>query len=90
MAQKYDNVSKFVILKYPEAIAKLIFGSQEVEVEKPLPTEQITVSHGDAIFWVKPRDGKRAILHIEVQTHNSQQPMENPHGKLQRLPNWQT
>ena len=76
MAQRYDSISKFIILEYRDAIAKLIFGSQDVEVEETLPTEQINIRHGDVIFRVKHRDGRRAILHIEVQTHDSQEPME--------------
>ena len=33
MAQSYDSVSKYVILEYPEAIAKLAFGEQNVAVD---------------------------------------------------------
>jgi hypothetical protein len=76
LAQRYDNVSKFIILEYRDAIAKLIFRNQNVEVEETLPTEQINIRHGDIIFKVRHPDGSRAILHIEVQTHDNQQSME--------------
>ena len=76
MAQRYDNVSKFIILEYRDTIAKLIFESQDVEVEETLPTEQLAIRHGDIIFKVKHSDGRRALLHLEVQTHDSQQSME--------------
>ena len=78
MAQRYDSISKHIIRGYSEAIAGLVLGNQDVEIEEDLATEQIdiTVGHSDVNFKVKLPDGTRAILHIEVQTHDSQEPME--------------
>ena len=75
MAQQYDRFSKYLIRKYPEAIAKLAFGGQNVEVEETLATEQVPVGHNDIVFRVRFPDGTRSILHIEVQTQDSQEPM---------------
>ena len=90
MAQPYDSVSKYVILEYPEAIAKLAFGDQNVEIEGSLATEQFTVkaSHIDIALKVRLPDGTRGILHIEVQTCDSREPMlyriASYHGHLFR------
>jgi hypothetical protein len=75
--QRYDNVSKHIIFKYPQSIAKLAFGGENFEVEVILATEQITIKAGytDITLKVKRPDGTLAILHIEVQTHDSEEPM---------------
>ena len=77
MAQSYDSVSKYVIFEYPEAIAELAFGDQNVEIEGSLATEQFTVKarHIDIALKVRLPDGTRGILHIEVQTRDSREPM---------------
>ena len=75
--QQYDSVSKYIISAYPQAIARLVLADQNVEVTESLATQQIAlkVSHTDTILKVKRSDGTLAILHIEVQTHDSQEPM---------------
>ena len=77
MAQQYDSVSKYIISAYPQAMAKLVFSSQTVEVQETLSTEQIIVDVGytDITLRVKRPDGTLATLHIEVQTRDSQEPM---------------
>ena len=75
MAQQYDHFSKYLIRKYPGPIAKLAFGGQNVEGEETLAAEQIPVGHSDIVFRVRFPDGTRSILHIEVQTQDSQEPM---------------
>ena len=75
MAQQYDSFSKHLIWTYPEPIAKFAFGGQNVEVEEVGATEQITVGHSDIVLKVRFPHGARGILHIEVQTQDSQEPM---------------
>ena len=78
MAQQYDSISKHIIRGYSQAIARLVLGNQNVEVEEDLATEKIAiqVNHSDVNFKVKHPDGTKGILHIEVQTHDSREPME--------------
>ena len=77
MRQKYDSVSKFVMFEYTEDIAKLILGNVKIVVLNKFATEHLTLKthHNDGTFEVQLPDGTPFILHIEVQTHDSQKPM---------------
>ena len=78
MRQKYDSVSKFVMFEYTEDIAKLIFGNVKIVVLNKFATEHLTLKthHNDGTFEVQLPDGQTVILHIEVQTHDSEKPMQ--------------
>ena len=64
MRQQYDSISKYIISKYPQAIAKLVFRNQNVEVEEIRATTQISikVGHTDIILKVKRPDIAIAML----------------------------
>ena len=76
MAQRYDTVSKYLIRGYPQPIAGLILGDPNVEVTESVATAHTAIQqHSDINFKVRYPDGTLAVLHIEVQTHDSQEPM---------------
>ena len=65
-----------MIREHPHAVAKLVSGDQNVEVGESLSTEHIALQHhSDVNLKVRHSDGTLAILHIEVQTHDSREPM---------------
>ena len=77
MAQQYDSISKYMISEYSQSIAGWVLGQPDVEVEESLSTTHIAPQyHSDVNFKVRYSDGTLAILHIEVQTHDSPEPME--------------
>ena len=77
MAQRYDSISQYLIRGYPDPLAGLILGDPNVEVGESLSTSHLTLEHySDVNFKVRHSDGTLAILHIEVQTHDSREPME--------------
>ena len=77
MRQHYDNAAKFVTTRYAEPFAELILGYPGVSVLENLATEQITLKlrQTDTTLKVQFSD-ETAILHNEIQTHNSREPMQ--------------
>ena len=76
MRQPYDNVTKFVTTAYAEPFAEHILKYPNVKVLENLATEQITLKarQTDSTLKVEFPD-EVAILHNEVQTYDSQEPM---------------
>ena len=76
MAQQYDSAAKYVMLEHPQALAKLVFGDQEVEMLGARNTEQriFAERRNDSTHKVQFPD-RRAILHTEVQAYDSTTPM---------------
>ena len=76
MRQRYDNAAKFVTLGYPKPFAEHILEYPNLIVLEELATEQITLKthHTDSTLKVQFPD-EVAILHNEIQTHDSREPM---------------
>ena len=69
---QYDNASKKTIQEYPEDWVAFTLGTEDVEVVEILETEQPTVQAHRADSFIKVRlRGEEAIVHIEIQTHDS-------------------
>lgn len=77
MRQRYDNAAKFVTLGYPKPFTEHILEYPDLIVLEELATEQITLKthHTDSTLKVQFPD-EVAILHNEVQTHDSREPMQ--------------
>ena len=76
MAQQYDSATKFLAHEYPQAFAQFVFGLSDITILERLDTEQPTIKthRNDSTLKVRLPD-KTAILHAEVQAHDSQKPM---------------
>lgn len=76
MRQRYDHAAKFVTMGYPKPFAEHILEYPNLIVLEELATEQITIKthHTDSTLKVQFPD-EVAILHNEVQTYNSREPM---------------
>ena len=76
MRQWYDNAAKFVTAGYPEPFTGHILGYPNLIVLEELATEQVTLKthHTDSTLKVQFPD-EIAILHNEVQTYDSREPM---------------
>ena len=76
MRQRYDNAAKFVTLGYPKPFAEHILEYPELIVLGELTTEQITFKthYTDSTLKVQ-FPNEVAILHNEIQTHDSREPM---------------
>lgn len=77
MKQRYDNVAKFVSLGYPKPFTEHILQYPDLIVLEELATEQITLKthYTDSTLKVQFPD-EVAILHNEIQTHDSREPMQ--------------
>ena len=71
---QYDTVSKGIIHRNPEDWVEFSLGTTDVEVIQVVDTEQPTVksNRADSFIHVKI-NGKEAIVHLEMQTHDSQE-----------------
>ncbi len=76
MRQRYDSAAKFVTLGYPKPFAEHILEYPNFVVLEALATEQITLKthHTDSTLKVRFPD-EIAILHNEIQSYNSREPM---------------
>ena len=76
MRQRYDNAAKFVTLGYPKPFTEHILEYPALIVLEELATEQITLKthYTDSTLKVQFPD-EVAILHNEIQTHDSREPM---------------
>lgn len=77
MRQRYDNAAKFVSLGYPKPFTEHILQYPDLIVLEELATEQITFKthYTDSTLKVQFPD-EVAILHNEIQTHDSREPMQ--------------
>ncbi len=77
MRQRYDNAAKFVTLGYPKPFTEHILEYPDLIVLEELATEQITLKthYTDSTLKVQFPD-EVAILHNEIQTHDSREPMQ--------------
>ena len=77
MRQRYDNAAKFVTLGYPKPFTEHILEYPDLIVLEELATEQITLKthYTDSTLKVQFPD-EIAILHNEIQTHDSHEPMQ--------------
>ena len=77
MRQRYDNAAKFVTLGYPKPFTEHILEYPDLIVLEELATEQITLKthYTDSTLKVQFPD-EIAILHNEIQTHDSREPMQ--------------
>ena len=70
--QQYDTVSKVLIHQNPEDWLRFSLGIPEAEVIEVLETEQPTVKSNRADSFIHANIlGKEAIVHLEIQTHDS-------------------
>lgn len=76
MSQHYDNAAKFVTAGYPKPFAEHILEYPNLVVLEELATEQVTLKahYTDSTLKVQFPD-EIAILHNEVQTYDSREPM---------------
>ena len=76
MRQRYDSAAKFVTLGYPKPFAEHILEYPNLIILEALATEQITLKthHTDSTLKVRFPD-ETAILHNEIQSYNSREPM---------------
>ena len=77
MRQRYDNAAKFVTVGYPKPFAEHILDYPNLIVLEELATEQVTLKthYTDSTLKVQFPD-EVAILHNEVQTYDSREPMQ--------------
>ena len=77
MRQRYDNAAKFVTLGYSKPFTEHILEYPDLIVLEELATEQITLKthYTDSTLKVQFPD-EVAILHNEIQTHDSREPMQ--------------
>ena len=72
MAQNYDNMAKSMLIDYAAQISKFVLNVNDVEVLENIDTEQqIVIAHRtDSTKRIRV-DNHEAILHIELQLHDS-------------------
>ncbi len=76
MSQQYDSATKYLTHEYPLTFAQFAFGITDITVLERLDTEQPTIKTHRNDCTLKVRiDNEITILHVEIQTHNSQKPM---------------
>lgn len=69
---QYDTVSKAIIHQNPKDWVEFSLGIADVEVIQVLETEQPTVKSNRADSFIHVNiDGNEGIVHLEVQTHDS-------------------
>jgi len=72
--QQYDAVSKAVIQQNPKDWVEFSLGIPEIEVVEVLETEQPTVRSNRADSFIRANVcGTEAIVHLEIQTHDSKE-----------------
>ena len=76
MAQYYDNVTKYVTSEYSEPFSIFILGYNNVTVLENLENKQITLKTHETDTTLKVQfPDEIAIIHNEIQTYDSQEPM---------------
>ena len=72
--RQYDTVSKVLIHQNPEDWLRFSLGIPEAEVIEVLETEQPTVKSNRADSFIRANIlGREAIVHLEMQTHDSRE-----------------
>ena len=72
--QRYDTVSKVLIHQNPEDWLQFSLGIPEAEVIEVLETEQPTIRSNRADSFIRANvRGEEAIVHLEIQTHDSRE-----------------
>jgi len=76
MPQQYDSATKFLTHEYPQTFAQFAFGLSGITVFERLDTEQPTIkTHRNDSTLKVSLNNETTILHIEIQTHNSEKSM---------------
>ena len=71
--QQYDTVPKALIRQNPEDWLQFSLGIPEAEVIEVLETEQPTVKSNRADSFIRANvRGEEAIVHLEIQTHDTE------------------
>ena len=79
MAQYYNNASKYIMLEHSQEFAEFIIGHSNIKVIEKLETEEPTLkTHQNDSNLKVQLPNETVILHIEVQTGDSQKPKSLP------------
>ncbi len=71
MAQDYDNIGKKLWADYAEDLSRFVLETDDVEVLADLDTEQQVVERETDIVKQIRINGRKAILHVELQLRDS-------------------
>ena len=71
MAQDYDNIGKKLWTDYAEDLSRFVLETEDVEVLADLDTEQQTIERETDIVKQICINGRKAILHVELQLRDS-------------------